>query len=137
MAPEVMLKESVNFSSDVYSFAIVLWELCTLQIPLAEFADMEEVERRVAKGNWRPSTTWIPSKTLRGLIKDCWNRDPKARPDFVSIEKTLQKCCNKENQGSEGGKLKRGGEKNGLSRSGSFSELYLEVLRKSSRRAGR
>mmetsp|Transcript_27874 Transcript_27874/g.67816 ORF Transcript_27874/g.67816 Transcript_27874/m.67816 type:complete len:458 (+) Transcript_27874:282-1655(+) len=146
MAPEVMRKESVNFSCDVYSFAIVLWELCTLQVPLAEFEDMEEVERRVAKGNWRPSTTWIPSKTLRGLIKDCWNRDPKARPDFVSIEKTLAKCCNKENntnQASDGkGKmsgLKRRGSKtaNSVTPSVSFSDLYSEVLKKSPRRVGR
>lgn len=139
MAPEVMLKESVDFSCDVYSFAIALWELCTLQVPLSEFEDMEEVLRRVAKGNWRPSTTWIPSKTLRGLIKDCWNRDSKARPEFASIENTLRQCCSKENQGTDSGKLrisalKRGGRNSGLSESTSFSDLYSEVLKKSQRR---
>jgi len=138
MAPEVMLKESnINFSCDVYSFAIVLWEICTLRVPLEEFEDMEEVERRVAKGNWRPPTTWIPSKTLRGLLKDCWGRDPKARPDFVSIEKTLQKSCNKETTNENGviGDMKKSSSllslKRGLSKEeleSSFSDMYSEVL---------
>jgi serine/threonine protein kinase len=95
MAPEIMLEEGTFFASDVYSFAIVLWELCTLQIPLIDFEDMEEVQRRVAEGNWRPNTSRIPSKTLRNLIKRCWHRDPKARPSFVEIEKELYKACNK------------------------------------------
>lgn len=95
MAPEIMLEEGTFFASDVYSFAIVLWEICTLQIPLEDFEDMEEVQRRVAQGNWRPNTSRIPSKTLRNLIKSCWNRDYKARPQFAEIEKELHKTCNK------------------------------------------
>ena len=145
MAPEVMLKESYSFSCDVYSFAIVLWELCTLQVPLSEFEDMEEVERKVAKGNWRPSTTWIPSKTLRALIKDCWNRDPQARPEFVLIEKTLRKCCSKDmdedcvvgevKRSSSFAKLKRlSSSRSELSTSSSFTDLFAEVLRKAPRR---
>eukprot|EP00980_Cylindrotheca_fusiformis_P005824 scaffold1223_cov119-Cylindrotheca_fusiformis.AAC.27 len=95
MAPEIMLEEGTYLASDVYSFAIILWEICTLQIPLIDFDDIEQVQRRVGEGNWRPNTSRIPSKTLRNLIKSCWNRNHKARPGFGEIEKELYRTCHK------------------------------------------
>ena len=97
MAPEVMLDEQTCLSSDVYSFSIILWEVCMLQAPLSSFSDMEEVRKCVAVNNWRPSisTRSIPSKTLRMLLRDCWQREPGARPSFLEIQKRLNKSCHK------------------------------------------
>ena len=139
MAPEVLLKEDYSFPCDVYSFAILLWEVCTLNIPLADFADIEEVEKKVAKGGWRPSIAWLPSKTIRALLKDCWTRDPKARPDFDSVDKTLHKSCDKE-EGVVESELQLSSSNRSLSASLSkssvlsFSDLYLQALAKTPRK---
>jgi serine/threonine protein kinase len=96
MAPEIMLEQGTFLVSDVYSFAIVCWELCTLQIPLARFTNIQQVRQQVSQGNWRPPLSGIPSKTLRQLIQKSWARNPVERPDFGQIIKVLNEVCSKE-----------------------------------------
>jgi serine/threonine protein kinase len=38
LAPEVMTSQTYTEKSDVYSFAIILWELATRQEPFANFS---------------------------------------------------------------------------------------------------
>lgn len=95
MAPEVMLEEGTYLESDVYSFAMVAWELCTLELPLARFTTLDQVCERVAKGNWRPSLSSIPSKSIRQLIQQCWTRNPLERPSFSDIIESLNQVCGK------------------------------------------
>ena len=95
MAPEIMLQIGTYLASDVYSFAIILWEVCVLQIPLVDFADFDSVKKRVANGGWRPACSRIPSKAIRTLIKQCWDHDPISRPTFTEIEERLYKTIDK------------------------------------------
>jgi serine/threonine protein kinase len=95
MAPEILRGESTYLESDVYSFGILLWELCTLQIPLAEFTTCEQVEQKVAKQHWRPNCKTIPSKTLRTIIQQCWAPAPKQRPSCELILHELTQVCHK------------------------------------------
>jgi serine/threonine protein kinase len=95
ISPEILLGVGTFLKSDVYSFGILCWELCTLEIPLLHFTTMEQVERKVSKGGWRPNVKGIPSKTLRGLIKQSWASSPADRPTIAQIHKDLSELCSK------------------------------------------
>lgn len=98
MAPEILRGETTYLESDVYSVGILLWELCTLQIPLAQFTTMDQVERKIAKQHWRPNCKTIPSKTLRTLIQKCWSPAASQRPSCELILHELTKVCLKNKQ---------------------------------------
>eukprot|EP01087_Luapelamoeba_hula_P000429 TRINITY_DN1031_c0_g1_i1.p1 TRINITY_DN1031_c0_g1~~TRINITY_DN1031_c0_g1_i1.p1 ORF type:complete len:938 (+),score=189.16 TRINITY_DN1031_c0_g1_i1:209-3022(+) len=86
MAPEVLLGRGASEKSDVYSFAIVLWQLVSLQEPYkGMFADEEELIMSVCDDQIRPE---IPEGTSTGcanLIKACWADNPDDRPSFKDI----------------------------------------------------
>ena len=46
MAPEVALNQSYSETADVYSFGILLWQICKLELPYDGMTD-EIVERKV------------------------------------------------------------------------------------------
>jgi serine/threonine protein kinase len=90
MAPETGLQQGTCLASDVYSFGILLWELCTLKKPFDHFKSPDELKRRVFREHYRPSVSSIPSPALRRLITECWDFRPEKRPDFSRIVKTLK-----------------------------------------------
>ena len=93
MAPETALAQSNQaLKVDVYSFGLLLWEVCTLQKPYHEYADCASVfQQAVFVSHSRPSTKSIPCKDLRELIKQCWDPNPDTRPNFSQIGIILSK----------------------------------------------
>lgn len=84
MAPEVIRHEVYSQTADVYSYAIVLWQLLTREEP---FQDKSQLEAAVAVSmeSARPP---LPSDTpglLISLLERCWCDDPTVRPSFESI----------------------------------------------------
>jgi serine/threonine protein kinase len=90
MAPEIAKGNGAEFASDVYSYGVLLWELCTLEKPYKKFARRDKFLKKVVFEGWRPSLSSIQSPALRCLIHDCWQEDPKARPSFSRIIMLLQ-----------------------------------------------
>lgn len=92
MAPEVALGHGSTFASDIYSFGVLLWELCTLQRAFQKHSSSSEHFReKVIVGGWRPPVSSIKSAALRRLVEQCWNTHPEARPpSFSHIVKVLQ-----------------------------------------------
>jgi serine/threonine protein kinase len=90
MAPEVARGHGSLLVSDVYSFGILLWEICTLDKPYKHINSREEFMESVVFEEWRHTTSKIPSTTLRKLIKLSWQTDPQARPNFSQIVKKLR-----------------------------------------------
>ena len=88
MAPELALHGIASKASDVHSFGILLWELCTLQVAFHQFSKQQFVQD-VVKGGLRPSVQTIPSKSLGTLIKECWHANSNCRPSFTNIVETL------------------------------------------------
>ncbi|KAL0677232.1 hypothetical protein Bca4012_005213 [Brassica carinata] len=89
MAPEVIEHKPYSHKADVFSYAIVLWELLTGDIPYAFLTPLQAAVGVVQKG-LRPK---IPKKThpkVKGLLERCWQQDPKERPDFEEIIEMLQ-----------------------------------------------
>jgi serine/threonine protein kinase len=92
MAPEILVKRIAYLSSDVYSFAIFLWQLVTLEKPyyneITESTTMTYKEYRCKIGNLGVRPGPMPNTTsdiLVELIQDCWQSDHTRRPTFAVI----------------------------------------------------
>lgn len=83
MAPEALYGEGYGFPVDVYSFAMVLYELLTFKLPWAGM-DALAVTRAVVIEKKRPILPQCPAP-LKNLINRCWDQDPNARPTFSEI----------------------------------------------------
>lgn len=92
-APEILKEKSIlakNFkkSSDVYSFAIILWELLERKQAFGKITLRELQENVVEKQN-RPKISNDIPKEISQLIRACWQDDETKRPEFNLIENIL------------------------------------------------
>eukprot|EP00538_Stauroneis_constricta_P006462 CAMPEP_0119570194 /NCGR_PEP_ID=MMETSP1352-20130426/43489_1 /TAXON_ID=265584 /ORGANISM="Stauroneis constricta, Strain CCMP1120" /LENGTH=690 /DNA_ID=CAMNT_0007619861 /DNA_START=181 /DNA_END=2253 /DNA_ORIENTATION=- len=78
------------YACDVYSFAIVLWELITLCVPFRAYTKHEQFEEAVGIRRERPSVSLIGSKKLQMLLQDCWNENPYRRPSFTTVLRRME-----------------------------------------------
>jgi hypothetical protein len=84
MAPEVLCNEDYAEPADVFSFGIILWEMLTKECPYEGMTPIQ-CALSVLNENKRPEIPeWCP-QSFRALIKNCVERDPKARPTFPQI----------------------------------------------------
>jgi len=85
----VIRHENYSETADVYSFAVVLWQLVTRDDP---FQDKSQIEAAaaVAMDNERPPFPDNTPAALEKLIKTCWNQDPDKRLSFEAITAELQ-----------------------------------------------
>jgi len=94
MAPEIRSKsvESYGFPVDVYSFAIMLWEIITSRLPFAkEIPASSFSEPKEIPDDKRPNLKYVESKTLAALLGACWSVNPDERWNFEKIILELQK----------------------------------------------
>ena len=90
MAPEVALGEPYNLTADIYSFAILFWELCALEKAFGKLSQddhkdlvIRKHERPPIKKEWKPSIQYI--------LQACWKRDPTQRTNAKDLYKQLQR----------------------------------------------
>ena len=93
MAPEVAREAHYNQSVDVYSFGILLWELCSAEKPFYGYSSNKHMQQVVIGGE-RPSmdsnhTSHWPAN-LQWLMNHCWSPFPITRPSFSVILEILQ-----------------------------------------------
>eukprot|EP00339_Tiarina_fusa_P021667 CAMPEP_0117044208 /NCGR_PEP_ID=MMETSP0472-20121206/30664_1 /TAXON_ID=693140 ORGANISM="Tiarina fusus, Strain LIS" /NCGR_SAMPLE_ID=MMETSP0472 /ASSEMBLY_ACC=CAM_ASM_000603 /LENGTH=650 /DNA_ID=CAMNT_0004755899 /DNA_START=116 /DNA_END=2069 /DNA_ORIENTATION=- len=92
MAPEVGLSKPYNQSVDVYSWALVLWQLLKLESPFGSNCTREFVTEHVfSNSSIRPIVfLHLWSDPLCCLLELGWGDDPAARPTFAVIQKILR-----------------------------------------------
>ncbi|KAL8518645.1 hypothetical protein ACS0TY_009842 [Phlomoides rotata] len=90
MAPEVFKHRKYDKKVDVFSFAMILYEMLEGDSPMSNY-EPYEAARYVAEGH-RPmlrAKGFIPC--LRELIEQCWAADMNERPSFLEILRKLEK----------------------------------------------
>ncbi|CAO2145683.1 unnamed protein product [Urochloa humidicola] len=88
MAPEVMNHQPYDNKADVYSFAIVLWELMTSKLPYTPMTPLQ-----AAVGVWQGLRPQLPENAhprLLNLMQRCWETLPSDRPTFTYIITELE-----------------------------------------------
>ncbi|CAG8576283.1 304_t:CDS:2 [Acaulospora colombiana] len=89
-------KQPYTDKCEVYSFAILLWEISSHQLPFNEVDNPVKASINVVKGE-HPSPfskdTPIP---YQELVEEAWQKDPKKRPTIDDIRKRLVKIENGE-----------------------------------------
>uniref|UniRef100_A0A8C4R965 Mitogen-activated protein kinase kinase kinase 20b n=1 Tax=Eptatretus burgeri TaxID=7764 RepID=A0A8C4R965_EPTBU len=89
MAPEVIQSQPVSETCDTYSFGVVLWEMLTREVPFKGFEGMQ-VAWLVVEKKERPTVPSSCPSSLASLLQQCWHEDPKKRPYFQMVLRTLE-----------------------------------------------
>ena len=89
MAPEVGSNETYNHKADVYSWAVVAWQVFTKSTPYTGFS-VQKFQEHVVTGGYRmplPST-WPAG--LAPLVSKAWAKNAKDRPNMREIVEALE-----------------------------------------------
>lgn len=88
MSPEVIRHEKYTQTADVYSYAVLVWQLITREEP---FADRGQIDAAVAvsmESKRPPLPPGTPTAVSKLLVK-AWAENPQVRPSFEEISVTL------------------------------------------------
>lgn len=90
MAPEVFKHRRYEKKVDVYSFAMILYEMLEGEPPFASYEPYDGA-KHAAEGHRPPfrAKGFIPE--LQELTQQCWAADMNQRPHFIEILKRLEK----------------------------------------------
>jgi serine/threonine protein kinase len=88
-APEVAQEKPYNYTADVYSFSILLWQLLSLKTPFDRFGVSIFNDLVIEKG-FRPDVEKKWPASIQDLIKMCWSKDMKRRLQFEDIVEILR-----------------------------------------------
>lgn len=88
MAPEIARREAYSTSADVFSYAMVLFELVTHEVPFAAW-EARQAATAVALHGRRPPLPEQTPAPLVDLLKACWDHTPSKRPSFAELVHVL------------------------------------------------
>lgn len=85
MAYEAIFSGEYSIKSDVWSFGILLWEMCSLgRIPYPNIMRTEQLLEELFAG-YHMENPGNVSTDLFLLMDSCWNKNPASRPTFNSL----------------------------------------------------
>jgi serine/threonine protein kinase len=88
VAPELLKGAEYSKKADIYSFAIIMWEICSGIRPYAGTAHDMNMARDICEGKRPPVPPGTPS-FYSELMKSCWDANPRNRPDASEVLKTV------------------------------------------------
>jgi serine/threonine protein kinase len=88
MAPEVIRHEAYSHMADVYSYALVLWQLLTRENPFADVSPISAAGK-VALEYARPPFPLGTPTAVQEFIATCWQEVPEERLPFERISDIL------------------------------------------------
>src|SRR5581483_7469602 len=92
IAPEVISGKEYTFASDIYSFAMLIWEILSGQPPFANFNEYSDYElaMNIISGMRPKIGSEVPLK-YKELMEQCWDADPTKRPNAEVLRDILGK----------------------------------------------
>lgn len=90
MAPEISLKQPYNLKADVYSFAILLHEVLSLEKVFTNWQS-QEIVQKIHHKKQRPRMSMFWSQRIKELLRCCWHDNPDDRLAMNYVEAVLQK----------------------------------------------
>jgi len=94
MAPEIFDNKNYTIKADVFSFGVVLWEICARETPYQNLKSPAAIMKYVTVEKGRPDLTKVPKNhpvQLIELMVSCWDHDPDKRPTFEEVLDFLTK----------------------------------------------
>ncbi|POG60725.1 kinase-like domain-containing protein [Rhizophagus irregularis DAOM 181602=DAOM 197198] len=90
IAPEIIVGRECTFASDIYSIAILMWEISSGQPPFINYEHDYDLAMNIINGI-RPKI--VPGTPLeyKNLMVQCWDADPLKRPDIYTFEKKMER----------------------------------------------
>jgi serine/threonine protein kinase len=89
MAPEIGLSLGYGLEVDVYSFGILLWEMCALELPYNLIKRAHEFEHKVFVRGHRPEIDSSWPENIKEIIIECWSPFPHTRPKMMEVKAAL------------------------------------------------
>ncbi|KAL7529781.1 hypothetical protein ACHAWF_003114 [Thalassiosira exigua] len=102
MAPEVGLSLGYAHPADVYSFGILLWEMCSLSKPFAHIHSTGAFDNEVFVGGARPPVGSGWPAAVSQLMESCWVTLPGQRPTMDEVLSRLSSIPDDASMNKEG-----------------------------------
>ncbi|POG72953.1 kinase-like domain-containing protein [Rhizophagus irregularis DAOM 181602=DAOM 197198] len=90
IAPEVINGKEYTFKSDIYSIAILMWEISSGQPPFINHEHDYDLVMNIINGI-RPKIVLGTPAEYKNLMEQCWDADPSKRPDIITLDKKMTK----------------------------------------------
>ncbi|RHZ69557.1 hypothetical protein Glove_283g148 [Diversispora epigaea] len=90
IAPEVLCEEEYTKAADVYSFAMIIYEIITGFAPYYNIPHDKDLTRQICDG-LRPKIPIHTPKLITKIIMRCWNAQVTQRPTFEKLNQELYK----------------------------------------------
>ncbi|RIA87828.1 kinase-like domain-containing protein [Glomus cerebriforme] len=84
IAPEVIVGEGYTFASDIYSIAMLMWEISSGQPPFANYENDYDLAMNIVNG-MRPKIVSGTPLEYKKLMKRCWDANPRNRPSIDTL----------------------------------------------------
>jgi serine/threonine protein kinase len=88
IAPEVISGKQTTKASDIYSVAMLMWEISSEQPPFINYEHDYDLAINIINGMRPKITSEIPLK-YKNLMEQCWDADPLKRPDTDTLRKKM------------------------------------------------
>jgi serine/threonine protein kinase len=84
IAPEVINGKGYTFKSDIYSIAMLMWEISSGQPPFMSYEHDCNLAINIINGIRPKIISKIPLE-YKNLMEQCWDANPLKRPDIVTL----------------------------------------------------
>jgi serine/threonine protein kinase len=88
MSPECGLTGKYNLKTDVYSFAILFYEMLSLERPFLAIKKSQH-EQVVFRSGLRPRLNEPWPKPIKNILKNSWSADIKSRPSISQVHDVI------------------------------------------------
>ncbi|GBC07451.1 hypothetical protein RclHR1_07480011 [Rhizophagus clarus] len=88
IAPEIIIGKEYTFKSDIYSIAMLMWEISFGLPPFINYNHDYNLVIKIISGMRPKIRSEIPSE-YKSLMEQCWDADPSKRPDIDTLLKKI------------------------------------------------